>query len=259
MKLYVYRHDETPQAIVAPPGDECILFGGSYLFFRCSSPKACYLPGGYCLNCYFCKHNSAIDFKIEGMYAYISGKLTEKNPAYVVIDVQGIGYQLHISLNTYSAIQALDVVRLYTHFSVREDAQQLYGFFEEEERNLFLQLISVSGVGANTARVILSSLSTHEAIEAIASGNAAALQRVKGIGAKTAQRIVVDLRDKVGKGAPTGQKTGIAYNTNKEEALSALLILGFNKAAAEKVVGRLLAEDASMAVDKLIREALRLL
>ena len=193
------------------------------------------------------------------MYAYISGKLVEKTPAYVVVDVQGIGYHLHISLNTFTAIQPLESAKLYTYFSVREDAQQLYGFFDEEERSLFLHLISVSGVGANTARVILSSLSTHEAIEAIASGNAAALQRVKGIGAKTAQRIVVDLRDKVGKLPVIGQKTGSSYNTNKEEALSALLVLGFNKAAADKVLAKIVADNPSLAVDKLIREALRVL
>lgn len=193
------------------------------------------------------------------MYAYISGKLVEKNPAFVVLDVQGIGYHLNISLNTYTAIQQLESVRLFTYLAVREDAHTLYGFFDEEEKTLFLHLISVSGVGTNTARVILSSLSTHEAIEAIASGNVNVLQKVKGIGAKTAQRVVVDLRDKVTKLPVPGQKSAAIYNTNKEEALSALLVLGFNKAAAEKAVAKLLAQDASLPVDKLIREALRLL
>ncbi len=197
--------------------------------------------------------------KTLAMYAYISGKIVEKNPAFLVIDVHGIGYHMHISLNTYSAVQQLENAKLYTYLSVREDAHVLFGFFDEEERSLFLHLISVSGVGANTARVILSSLSTQEATEAISSGNVTALQRVKGIGGKTAQRIVVDLRDKVGKTIILGQKSGPSYNTNKEEALSALLILGFNKAAADKVLTKILSENASMAVDKLIKEALRVL
>jgi len=194
------------------------------------------------------------------MYAYISGTLIEKNPAFVVVDVNGIGYHIHISLNTFSAIGDQTRVKLYTHLSIREDAQLLYGFFDEEERTLFNQLLSVSGVGASTARIILSSLSTKEATEAIATGNAVLLQRVKGIGAKTAQRIVVDLRDKVGKATAAGaEKSGFIYNTNKEEALSALLILGFNKAAADKVLNKLLQADPSMKVELLIKEALKVL
>ncbi|GAB1419197.1 Holliday junction branch migration protein RuvA [Bacteroidales bacterium] len=193
------------------------------------------------------------------MYAYISGRLIEKNPAYVVVDANGIGYHLHISVNTYAAIQSLDQAKLFTYMAVRDDAHLLYGFYEEEERDLFLHLISVSGVGAGTARIILSSLSTAEAIEVITSGNATALQRVKGIGAKTAQRIVVDLHDKLSKTSITGQKAVGTYNKNKEEALSALLILGFNKVAIEKILNRLLEKDAAMPVDKLIREALKLL
>jgi Holliday junction DNA helicase RuvA len=194
------------------------------------------------------------------MYAYISGTLVEKNPAFVVIDVNGIGYHIHISLNTFSAIGDQTKVKLYTHLSVREDAHLLYGFYDEEERTLFNQLLSVSGVGASTTRIILSSLSTKEATEAIASGNAAILQRVKGIGAKTAQRIVIDLRDKVGKTLVSGsEKTGFAYNTNKDEALSALLILGFNRAAADKALNKLLQSEPSMKIESLIKEALKVL
>lgn len=194
------------------------------------------------------------------MYAYISGTLIEKNPAFVVVDVNGIGYHIQITLNTFSAIGDNTRVKLYTHLSIREDAHLLYGFFDEEERTLFNQLLSVSGVGASTARIILSSLSTKEAIEAIATGNAVLLQRVKGIGAKTAQRIVIDLRDKVGKATAAGvEKSGFIYNTNKEEALSALLILGFNKAAADKVLNKLLQADPSMKVELLIKEALKVL
>ncbi len=193
------------------------------------------------------------------MYAYISGKLIEKNPAYVVVDANGIGYHLHISVNTYTAIQPLEQAKLYTYLAIRDDAHLLYGFFDEEERDLFLHLITVSGVGAGTARMILSSLSVSETVEAITNGNAASLQRVKGIGAKTAQRIVIDLHDKLSKTPVSGQKASLTYNKNKEEALSALLILGFNKAAVEKVLNRLLEKDAVMPVDKLIREALKML
>jgi holliday junction DNA helicase RuvA len=194
------------------------------------------------------------------MYAYISGKLIEKTPAFVIIDVHGIGYHINVSLNTFAAIGNQQQVRLFTHLSVKEDAHILYGFHDVEERSLFLNLISVSGVGANTARIILSSLNTNEAIEAISGGNVAVLQRVKGIGTKTAQRIVVDLKDKVSKtGGLTSEKTDLAYNTNREEALSALLILGFNKAAVEKVLARLLQNEPSAPVEKLIKEALKVM
>lgn len=193
------------------------------------------------------------------MFAYISGKLIEKNPAFVVIDVQGIGYHIHISLNTFTAIGNQTHIKLYTYFQVREDAQVLYGFYEEAERALFLHLISVSGVGANTARIILSSLTTNEAIEAIAAANVSLLQRVKGIGTKTAQRIVVDLRDKIAKVVHLDEKSSTAYNTNKDEALSALLILGFNKASVDKVLTKIVQTDASLSVEKLIKEALKVL
>ncbi len=194
------------------------------------------------------------------MYAYISGKLIEKTPAFVIVDVQGVGYHINISLNTFAAIGNQQHVKLFTHLSVKEDAHILYGFHDVEERSLFLNLISVSGVGANTARIILSSLNTSEAIEAISVGNVAVLQRVKGIGTKTAQRIVVDLKDKVSRtGGLTSEKTDLAYNTNREEALSALLILGFNKAAVEKVLARLLQNEPSAPVEKLIKEALKVM
>lgn len=194
------------------------------------------------------------------MYAYISGKLIEKTPAFVIVDVQGIGYHINISLNTFAAIGNQQHVKLFTHLSVKEDAHILYGFHDVEERSLFLNLISVSGVGANTARIILSSLNTNEAIEAISGGNIAVLQRVKGIGSKTAQRIVVDLKDKVSRTSGlTSEKTDLSYNTNREEALSALLILGFNKAAVEKVLARLLQNEPSAPVEKLIKEALKVM
>jgi Holliday junction DNA helicase RuvA len=193
------------------------------------------------------------------MYAFISGKLVEKNPAYVVINVHGIGYLIHISLNTFSAIGNLEEVKLYTHLAVREDAHLLYGFYSQREKELFLQLITVSGVGANTARMILSSLSTEEAIEAIATGKSNILQSVKGIGTKTAQRIVIDLRDKVGKSDGFAEKSSISYNTIKEEALSGLLVLGFNKVAAEKVLEKIVQLNPAITVEKLIKDALKVL
>ncbi|MCE1201787.1 MAG: Holliday junction branch migration protein RuvA [Bacteroidia bacterium] len=192
------------------------------------------------------------------MYDYISGKVAGINPAWVVIETNGIGYMLQISLNTYSAIQGAEQVKLFTHLAIREDAHVLYGFSDQEERLVFQLLLSVSGVGAGTARMILSSLSTRDTIEAIARGNVQMLQRIKGIGAKTAQRIVVDLRDKVGKAATAlPEKSPEMYNRAGEEALSALLVLGFQRSAAEKVIAALLRAEPGMAVDKLIREALR--
>ncbi len=192
------------------------------------------------------------------MYEYISGKVAGINPAWAVVEANGIGYMLQITLNTYSAIAEAQQVKLFTHLAIREDAHVLYGFFDQEERMVFQLLLSVSGVGAGTARMILSSLSTRETIEAIARGNVQMLQRIKGIGAKTAQRIVVDLRDKVGKAASNlPEKSPEMYNRAWEEALSALLVLGFQRSVAEKAVANLLRNDPEMAVDKLIREALR--
>lgn len=192
------------------------------------------------------------------MYEYISGKVAGINPAWAVVEANGIGYMLQITLNTYSAIAEAQQVKLFTHLAIREDAHVLYGFFDQEERMVFQLLLSVSGVGAGTARMILSSLSTRETIEAIARGNVQMLQRIKGIGAKTAQRIVVDLRDKVGKAASNlPEKSPEMYNRAGEEALSALLVLGFQRSVAEKAVANLLRNDPEMAVDKLIREALR--
>ena len=194
------------------------------------------------------------------MYSFISGKIAEKNPAYVVIDNQGIGYLINITLNTFASIGELAEVKLYVHLAIREDAHVLYGFYTEEERSLFLQLITVSGVGCNTARLILSSLTVRETVDAISSNNIKAIQSVKGIGAKTAQRIIVDLQDKVSKlNIAEGEKTPIGYNTLKEEALSALTVLGFNRTSAEKILDKLMAQMENPSVEQLIKEALRLL
>jgi Holliday junction DNA helicase RuvA len=194
------------------------------------------------------------------MYSFISGKVAEKNPAYVVIDNQGIGYLINITLNTFTAIGEQAEVRLYVHLAIREDAHVLYGFYTEEERSLFLQLITVSGVGCNTARLILSSLTVKETIDAIANNNTKVIQNVKGIGAKTAQRIIVDLHDKISKlNISEGEKTPVGYNTLKEEALSALMVLGFNRTSIEKALDKLMSQLENPNVEQLIKEALRLL
>lgn len=194
------------------------------------------------------------------MYSFISGTVVEKNPAYVIIDNQGIGYLINITLNTFTAIGEQEKVRLYVHLAIREDAHTLYGFYTEQERSLFLQLITVSGVGCNTARLILSSMTVKEAAEAIATSNTRVIQGVKGIGAKTAQRIVVDLHDKIGKlEIEEGEKTSPAYNTTRDEALSALMVLGFSKANIEKILDKLMKQMDNPAVEDLIKESLRLL
>ena len=194
------------------------------------------------------------------MYSFISGKVAEKNPAYVVIDNQGIGYLINITLNTFTAIGEQSEARLYVHLAIREDAHVLYGFYTEEERALFLQLITVSGVGCNTARLILSSLTVKETVDAISSNNTKAIQNVKGIGAKTAQRIIVDLHDKISKlNISEGEKTPAGYNTLKEEALSALMVLGFNRTSIEKILDKLMSQMENPNVEQLIKEALRLL
>ncbi len=194
------------------------------------------------------------------MYSFISGTVVEKNPAYIVLDNQGIGYLINITLNTFTAIGEQERVKLFVHLAIREDAHLLYGFYTEKERSLFLQLITVSGVGCNTARLILSSMTVKEAVDAIATNNIKMIQSVKGIGAKTAQRIIVDLHDKVGKmEAGTSENSPAGYNTLKDEALSALMVLGFNKVSIEKALDKLLKEMTNPSVEDLIKEALRLL
>ncbi len=193
------------------------------------------------------------------MYAFISGSLSEVTPTQVVLENQGIGYEINITLNTYSVIKDSPKAKLFTHLVVREDAHILYGFADENERKLFQHLITVSGVGANTARLILSSLTTEEAYNAITSGNVMILQSVKGIGAKTAQRIVIDLKDKLLKQDITVEKVDVYHNTLKDEALSGLLILGFSKAMAEKALNKVLKQSDINSVEGLIKEALKIL
>lgn len=193
------------------------------------------------------------------MYEFLQGTLTEKNPTFVVVENNGIGYLVNITLNTFSRIKDLQEAKLYTHFYVREDAQILYGFADETERELFRFLLSVSGVGASTARLILSSLTTEEVHAAITQGQSSVLQSVKGVGGKTAQRIVIDLKDKLVKAGIEPEKVDFSHNTLKDEALSGLLILGFNKSSAEKAINKILQKDSVTSVESLIKEALKIL
>jgi len=196
------------------------------------------------------------------MYSYIKGNIAEKNPTYIVIDVNGIGYFINISLNTFSLIKDKDNCKLFIHFVVREDAQMFFGFANQEERKLFRHLLSVSGVGATTAILILSSIAINEIIEAIISKNVSVLQSVKGIGAKSAQRIIIDLKDKLEKESAYTENLGIIHNTKKEEALSALTMLGFKKSIAESTINKILKLNISeeeISVEQLIKEALKVL
>lgn len=190
------------------------------------------------------------------MITQIRGKLVEKNPTYAVVDCNGVGYLLHISLNTYSSLPNDEYVLLYTHLSVREDAHTLYGFSTKMEREVFLLLTSVSGV-ASIARTMLSSMTSQEVQQAIASEDVKLIQSVKGIGAKTAQRVIVDLKDKVLKIFDLDEVSVVQNNTNKEEALSALEVLGFARKQADKVIGGILKETPDASVEILIKQALK--
>jgi Holliday junction DNA helicase RuvA len=191
------------------------------------------------------------------MFEYIKGTLIEKNPAYCVIETGGTGYYINISLTTFGQIQHLEQCKLLLHQVIREDAHLLFGFYSANERELFRQLITVSGIGANTARMMLSSLKPDELRSTIASGNTAVLQSIKGIGLKTAQRILVELRDKVAKSAHAEEILFQGNNTIKEEALSALVTLGFSKNAVEKIVTGILLSDKNVTLEELIKKALK--
>lgn len=193
------------------------------------------------------------------MYEYLIGELTEVTPAYAVVECCGVGYMVEITLNTYTQIKDLREVRLLTHYVVREDAQLLYGFFDAAERAMFRQLISISGVGAATARVMLSSLTVDELRQAVVSQNVKAVQAVKGIGAKTAQRIVLEMQDKVGKVSEGGLTVLFESNRNVEEALSALVMLGFAKAQADKVLQAVNRQNPGQSVEDLVKQALKAL
>jgi len=191
------------------------------------------------------------------MITQIRGRLVEKNPTYVVVDCSGVGYLLHISLQTYSSLGDDEAVRMYTHLSIREDAHTLFGFHSKTEREVFRLLISVSGVGPSIARTMLSSMTSEEIQNAIASENVGLIQSVKGIGAKTAQRVIVDLKDKILKTFDIDEVSIQTNNTNKEEALSALEVLGFNRKQSDKVVSNILKESPEATVELLIKKALK--
>jgi holliday junction DNA helicase RuvA len=193
------------------------------------------------------------------MIEYIAGLVTELNPAYVILEAGSIGYCINISLTTYGALVSCESCRLWIHEAIREDAYLLYGFAAREERELFRLLISVSGIGPNTARVMLSSLNPVSLGNAIADGDVNTIKSVKGIGQKTAERVIVDLKDKIGKRATAGEIVTFPDNTARDEALSALVMLGFVKNSATKVVDNLVRENRNLPAEELVRQALKLL
>jgi Holliday junction DNA helicase RuvA len=194
------------------------------------------------------------------MYDYISGKLVFKNPSHVVIDAGGIGYHIHISLNTYSRLSGDENCKLYIWQHVKEDALTLYGFADDGERRLFMHLISISGIGPNTGRMMLSSITPAEIQAAIVSGNVAVIQRIKGIGPKSAQRVILELQDKLRKEGPDTLTIVPVDKTAKDEALNALVMLGFAKAAAEKVLDQQMKNNGEdLTVEQLIKFALKTL
>src|SRR4029079_2717037 len=195
------------------------------------------------------------------MIAFLKGQLVHKTPSYVFIDVNGVGYEVQISLNTYSKIQDQAEGILQTHLIVREDAHILFGFFDLAEKEMFLQLIGISGIGANTARVMLSYMKPDELSRAIIQGNAKLLEGIKGIGRKTAERIIVELRDKLAR-QPVDSSVNISTwkgNTLQSDALNALIALGINRQAADKAIQKVLEQEPGIGVELLIKKALQIL
>ena len=191
------------------------------------------------------------------MIEYIRGTITELTPASLILETQGTGYFLNISLSTYSRLEGKKECKVLVHEIIREDSHQLYGFADREERDVFRYLISVTGVGAGTARMMLSSLNPAEIEKAVAGSDVNLLKSIKGIGLKTAQRIIVDLKDKLGRQAGAGEIFAVADNTKREEALSALVMLGFAKGAVAKVLDRIMREEKPDSVEGLIKQALK--
>ena len=191
------------------------------------------------------------------MIAHIHGKLVEKLPTEVLIDCGGVGYQVNISLHTYSLIPDTENIKLFTYLQIKEDSHTLFGFVEKSEREIFKMLLSVSGIGASIARTMLSSLEPKQIIQALASGDVATIQSIKGIGSKTAQRAILDLKEKVLKIYNLDEVSIVQNNTNKDEALSALEVLGFNKKLAEKVVDKFVRESPEASVETIIKQALK--
>ena len=191
------------------------------------------------------------------MITHIEGKLVEKTPTHVIIDCNGIGYFINISLHTFSQIPDQEAIKIFTHLQVKEDSHTLYGFISSSEREIFRLLISVSGIGANTARTMLSSLTPKQIREGIAIGDVALIQSVKGIGLKTAQRVIIDLKDKILKIYDIDKTSLTQNNTNKDEALSALEVLGFMKKQSERIVDKIVASSPDATLEFIIKEALK--
>ncbi len=191
------------------------------------------------------------------MIHHLKGKLVEKNPTNLVIECGGVGYFVNISLNTFSKIPDSEHVQVYTHLQIKEDSHTLFGFAEKSEREIFRLLLSVSGIGSSTARTMLSSLSPGQIRDAIASGNVPTIQSIKGIGAKTAQRVILDLKDKILKIYDIDEVSLNPNNTNKDEALSALEVLGFPRKQAERVIDKVLAQESSLSVEDIIKQTLK--
>ncbi|SHJ11428.1 Holliday junction DNA helicase subunit RuvA [Arenibacter nanhaiticus] len=191
------------------------------------------------------------------MITHLRGKLVEKNPTYLVVECAGIGYFVNISLHTFSKIGDSENVQVFTHLQVKEDSHTLFGFMEKSEREIFRLLLSVSGIGASTARTMLSSLTPSQIRDAIAAGDVPTIQSIKGIGAKTAQRVILDLKDKVLKIYGIDELSVPTNNTNKDEALSALEVLGFVRKQAEKVVEKVVGQDPALSVEDIIKIALK--
>ena len=191
------------------------------------------------------------------MITHLKVRLVEKNPTYVVIECAGVGYFVNISLHTFSKISDSENIQLYTHLQIKEDSHTLYGFAENSEREIFRLLLSVSGIGSNIARTMLSSLTPFQIRDAIACGDVPTIQAVKGIGAKTAQRVILDLKDKILKIYDLDEVSQNSNNTNKEEALSALEVLGFVRRQSEKAVDKVLAQDPSLSAEDIIKHALK--
>ncbi len=191
------------------------------------------------------------------MITHLQGKLVEKTPTQVVIDCGGVGYHVNISLHTYSLLPTTDFIKLFTHLQIKEDAHTLFGFVEKSEREIFKLLLSVSGIGASIARTMLSSLDPKQITNAIASGDVITIQSIKGIGSKTAQRVILDLKDKVLKLYDLDEVSMSQSNTNRDEALSALEVLGFVRKASERIVEKIIKEAPESSVEYIIKQALK--
>ena len=191
------------------------------------------------------------------MISFIKGRMVEKSPTDIIVEANGVGYQIHISLHSYSLLPTSEAIQIYTYLQIKEDSHTLYGFVEKFEREIFKLLIGVSGIGANTARNMLSYIHPKDLVQAIANEDVKSIQAIKGIGLKTAQRVIIDLKEKVMKIYEINEISTQASNTNADEALSALEVLGFVRKSAEKVVKSIVSENANATVEDIIKQALK--